>query len=567
MKRYIVLILAIMSVAAVNAELRDSLFIEGLRYKYLDNADSTLIMLEKADSIDPDNSAICYELGKQLLKRDFDRAYDYLKRAAESASGNYYYQKTLVAAHLKKGDKQAAIKGYETIIKQYPDHEGDIYDLAELYTSAGEYKKAIKTFEKLEKLIGFDRYVSISKINVYLTQKNTKQALKELDATIKAMPLDAKLWVYKGEILMDSKQMDEAYKCFQKSLELEYENGYALEFLYLYYIRIGEMDNAEKILYRIFASEDVPFDSKKGYLKALVQYYQIQNIPYSKLDTTYRTIINADPDNSDARLLYADYLLQMQRKGDAIDELQSAIYVNPQCRQCWEYLLYYVSESKDSVKVEKVLSDARDAISESADFYYYSGIWNYSLGNTEETVSYMIKADSILDKAGTGELSAEKRRDMWNFLMGYYREKGDNEKEYQYLDKLVLWFPDDLTVLNNYAYIIAEDGGDLEKAEKMSKKTVDKEPLNSVYLDTYAFILMKQGKLTYAKFYVEQALEYMNTLTDKEISVILSHYGDILFKTGDKEGAVEQWGKALEKSSDTEKPKLQIKINTKEYVE
>lgn len=580
MKKYILLILSVFTaLTAYPASqkvilpdsvkvLRDSLFIEGLRYKHLDNSDSTIIMLEKADSIDPGNSAICYELGMGLMKTDFDKAYQYLQKAAELSSGNYYYQKTLIQAHLKNGDKQAAIKAYESIVKRYPDHEGDIFSLAELYSTTGDYKNAIKTFEKLERLIGVDRYVSMSKINVYLAQNNIKQALKEIDDIIKAMPLDATLWVYKGGILMDNKEMDEAYKCFEKSLEIEPENGYALEYLYVYYIRIGEMGEAEKIMYRIFATENVQFDSKKEYLKSLIQYYQVQNIPYSKLDTVYKTIINADSDNSQARLLYADYLLQVQRRDDAIEELQSAIYVNSQCQQCWEYLLYYVSESKDSVKVEKVLSDARDAIPESADFYYYSGIWSFAKNNEKMALSYMLKADSIVSNVQNGELSQANKKDMWNFLMSYYRKTGNKEKTYYYLDKVAKEFPKDIGGLNNYAYIMAEDNIDLDKAEKMSKTTIDKEPLNSMYLDTYAYILMKQGKLTYAKFYAEQAMEYMyNSMSESEMSVIISHYGDILFKLGDKEGAVAQWKKALEKAEDSDKPKLEIKIMTKEYVE
>ncbi len=580
MKKLAVLILSILSALTAYASavshvmpdsvkvLRDSLFTEGLRYKYLENSDSTIIMLEKADSIDPDNSAICYELGRALMKTDFDRAYQYLQRAAELSSGNYYFQKTLIQAHLKKGDRQAAIKAYESIVKKYPDHEGDIFDLAELYSTTGDYKNAIKTFERLEKLIGADRYVSMSKINVYLAQNNVKQALKEIDVIIKAMPLDAALWVYKGGILMDNKEMDEAYKCFEKSLEIESENGYALEYLYAYYVRIGEMGEAEKIMYRIFATGNVQFDNKKEYLKSLVQYYQVQNIPYSKLDTVYKTIISSDPDNSQARLLYADYLLQMQRRDDAIDELQSAIYVNSRCQQCWEYLLYYVSESEDSVKVEKVLSDARDAIPESADFYYYSGIWSYAKNNEKDALLYMLKADSIVSNVQNGELSQANKKDMWSFLMSYYRKMGDKEKTYHYLDKVAKEFPKDIGGLNNYAYIMAEDNIDLEKAEKMSKNTIDKEPLNSMYLDTYAYILMKRGKLTYAKFYIEQAIEYMyNSMSESEISVILSHYGDILFKLGDKEEAVAQWKKALEKADDSDKPKLEIKIKTKEYVE
>ena len=55
--------------------------------------------------------------------------------------------------------------------------------------------------------------------------------------------------------------------------------------------------------------------------------------------------------------------------------------------------------------------------------------------------------------------------------------------------------------LNNYAYFLTETGGDIDKALEMSKESLDLEPENPTYLDTYARILFKK------KDYKE-ALEY-----------------------------------------------------------
>ena len=46
---------------------------------------------------------------------------------------------------------------------------------------------------------------------------------------------------------------------------------------------------------------------------------------------------------------------------------------------------------------------------------------------------------------------------------------------------------------------------------------------------------------------------------------ILEHYGDILFMTGDEDGAVVQWEKALELKPDNEL--LQRKVRDKTYYE
>ena len=69
---------------------------------------------------------------------------------------------------------------------------------------------------------------------------------------------------------------------------------------------------------------------------------------------------------------------------------------------------------------------------------------------------------------------------------------------------------------------------------------------NSTYLDTYAWILYKQGLYEEARKYMRQALSY-----DKSKSPTLpEHYGDILFALGDYFMARTYWGKALELGAD-----------------
>lgn len=543
---------------------RDSLFIESFRYKYTGKADSAYNVLFKADSIVPDNAAVCYELGSSLISTDFAQAFKYLKKAAELSPDNYYYQKALIRAYIAVNDYTSAIKGYEALVKKFPDHEGDLYMLAELYVRIKDFKSAIKTLERLERLTGLDSYVSMSKVEVYKMAGDVKSAHKTLDRMIKEMPLNSSFWVMKGDLSLMSGDLKEAYECYENSMEIAPGNGEALESLYMYYVRTGETDKIQDCTNRIFASSDISFKRKKEYLNQTVRYYTATRTPLAELDTIYRSMINAEADNADIRLMYADYLMNMSRNQDAIEELRSAVYVNPQCKECWEYLLYQTAQSNDSIMTEKVLSDAMDAIPESADFYYYSGIWNYSKGLIEKALDYMLKADSIV-AVSEKSLSDNNKKELWNYLFNYYYQKGDNEKKYLYLDKAVKAFPDDLMGLNNYAYILAEDNTDLDKAEAMSKKTVDKEPLQSLYLDTYAYILMKKGQLTYAKFYIEQALEYMKSNPD---AVIIEHYGDILFKLGDVDGALEQWKRSyVMEREGADKEKLKLKIDKKQYVE
>ena len=114
--------------------------------------------------------------------------------------------------------------------------------------------------------------------------------------------------------------------------------------------------------------------------------------------------------------------------------------------------------------------------------------------------------------------------------------------------------------LNNYAYYLSVERRDLDKAEEMSYKTVKAEPNNATYLDTYAWILFEKGNYAEARIYIDNAMK-----SDEEKSdVVVEHCGDIYFMTGDVEGALKYWKKALEMGSESKT--LKEKIEKKKYI-
>ena len=99
--------------------------------------------------------------------------------------------------------------------------------------------------------------------------------------------------------------------------------------------------------------------------------------------------------------------------------------------------------------------------------------------------------------------------------------------------------PNNANVLNNYSFYLALRKTDLEKAEKMSSQLIKNSPDNATYLDTHAWVLYARGKFKDARKVIERAIA-----TGKAAATHFEHYGDILYKIGDIDGAVAQWEKA-----------------------
>jgi len=98
--------------------------------------------------------------------------------------------------------------------------------------------------------------------------------------------------------------------------------------------------------------------------------------------------------------------------------------------------------------------------------------------------------------------------------------------------------PQNVVALNNYSYYLALRKQKLDVAFRNAKKLAESYPENHNFQATYGVVLYKQNKLQEAKKVLEKALSI------KETAIIAEHYGDVLFKIGEKEKALAYWQKA-----------------------
>ena len=87
-------------------------------------------------------------------------------------------------------------------------------------------------------------------------------------------------------------------------------------------------------------------------------------------------------------------------------------------------------------------------------------------------------------------------------------------------EQILVLDPNNVYVLNNYAYHLAITGQDLKRAERMSERAIREEPDEPSFLDTYGWILHLQGQDNLALFYLKRALQYAE---GKTLEVIKEH--------------------------------------------
>lgn len=147
-------------------------------------------------------------------------------------------------------------------------------------------------------------------------------------------------------------------------------------------------------------------------------------------------------------------------------------------------------------------------------------------GDTQEALA---KCDTLLNLATT----TEQKVRVYSTMGDSCYQLGDGNRAFSYYEKALKLNPNFAPVLNNYAYYLSMQGRKLSKAARMSRITVEQDPDNPTYLDTYGWILFLQHKYQEAKVQFKHAMIFGG----KDSKVILEHYADVLEVLGETDVA------------------------------
>jgi tetratricopeptide (TPR) repeat protein len=213
-------------------------------------------------------------------------------------------------------------------------------------------------------------------------------------------------------------------------------------------------------------------------------------------------------------------------------------------------------KKEDYKQIIKVCEPGIEATPDALELYYYLAIAYHQAEQTDSVLSVCSRALEHV----TADTRKEVISDFYSIMGDIYHTKKQMAEAYAAYDSSLVYNPSNIGALNNYAYYLSVERHDLDKAEEMSYKTVKAEPNNSTYLDTYAWILFEKGNYAEARIYIDNAMKNDGEKSD----VIVEHCGDIYFMTGDVEGALKYWKKALEMGSESKT--LKQKIEKKKYI-
>ena len=310
----------------------DSLYIEGLCYKSSDSADLALERFLQCENIDSKNAALSFELSKiYTAKKDSAKALSYLKKAYQLDKENYFYAISLAEFYDDSRDYASAIKIYEKTYKRFPKKKNILFLLARCYALNGQINKSIKVLDKLEDRVGQNKMISVEKSRLYIYDKKHKKAIKVIDGLIKKYPIDADLYVLRGDIKQEIKNTEGALADYNKALEIDPHCAGSQIALCVYYSEKYDLTNVEYYLQQVLANSNIEFAEKSRFIEYAINLYQNKSNSAERICQVFETVIKANPESTEALLMYAHVLHELKNTEKMIEVLHSAVLLDEKC--------------------------------------------------------------------------------------------------------------------------------------------------------------------------------------------------------------------------------------------
>lgn len=469
-----------------------------------------------------------------LAKMHYEKAV-----ALEPQNGEFTEQ--LGEYYLQHNDLASATELYERISRQYPDRTMLLEVLTQIYEHQKDYPKLLETLNRLETVEGASEGITLSKMQVYSYMGNDEGAFNEISSLVKAHPNDLNYQVMMGNWLLATGKKQEALEAFLKVIKEEHDHAQAQMSLMDYYRADGKNEAADTLLYALLENPKTEPSTRVTLMQQVVRDNEQSGGDSTRVLSIFDRVLQLPQKTSEMAEMKVSYLQYKKMPADSIKAaIEQVLSIQPENAHARLMLIDILWRDSIDERVIEECEKAVEYIPDSPDLYFYLGLANY-------INQHDVKALDALQHAA-GKISDETSKDMSArifVLMGdILHKQGRVSEAYAAYDSCLVYNPDEISCLNNYAYFLSVENKDLKRAEQMSYKAIKAEPKNPTYLDTYAWILYMQGRYEEARIYIDQTLK--NDSTGEATSAdVLIHAGDIYAKLGLTKEALDFYERAL----------------------
>lgn len=515
----------------------DYLFVDAVRQKLLGNLGEALKFFEQCLIINPESDASYYHMAQIVLSTgDLNNGKLYALKACELQPGNLWYNVLMAGIYHQQNNIDSAIICYERAVKGNPDKIELQVTLAKLYSSNKNYDKARTILNSIDKKFGVNENTTLNLVDNLVAEGKYKEAHSKIDQLLASDPDNIVYNGYKAAIFRDEGRPEKAWEVYNRILDSNPGNPAIQLSLSEFMLEQKNFDELFEMVGIILLNSQITKEEKVSMMAELVDNQDIRKDYRKKMELSLMILESSFPEDDLVALLRPEFYQKTDDNPAAVSRLNEIITANPNNYYAWEKLLLVYYEMKDYGMLEKRGGECATRFNRSviAKMLYSTGALEN--GNYDVALEELRKADIL-----AGDNNDLKIQILSMKADVLYRSR-NYEEAFRIYEEAINMDNSDLTMLNNYAYYLAEQNINLREAEEMAKTVIGKEGNNNTFMDTYAWVLYKRGKTREAA----RILERIINSGEADDAEYYEHYGYILKKMKKYREAVESFEKAME---------------------
>ncbi|MEM9895198.1 MAG: tetratricopeptide repeat protein [Bacteroidota bacterium] len=530
----------------------ESLVIEAEKRLIIEEYEEAEELFRSALEVNGESAALNFKLSRSLINREKQKdAVPYAVKSVELAPDNKYYALSLARLYKSTGATTESAQVYEGVIAEFPEDQNALYELAELYQITGEKQKMFAIFDLIEQRFGVQEEIVRERQRLLMREGKIDQVAAEYHKLIEGYPNEANYRIELISFLIQHKKIEEAEKeiAIYESQEA-FSSRVTLFKSEVAWVK-GERVQALALLETAFKTPTIKFQTK---FEILSNYLTSQMMPSEKIAivSIAKGLAQQYKEEFKANAFVGDLLFQTGQPKEALDYYLKATEIDAGNFSVWQNVLNIEASLGNTEWLIIHAEKALEYFPNQALLYYYAG------------TGYLIQQDfrrstRMLETGRKYTSDPKLLTTFFGQLGDAYHGAKEVEKSYKSYEKALENDPENDHVLNNYSYFLSIENRKLEKALKMSTKLIEMHPDNPTYLDTHGWVLFVSGEFKKAKKYLEKAA---NLEVD---GTIVEHFGDVLYKLGQVDKALEQWKKAQDLGGTSDQ--IDRKIMDEKYYE
>ncbi len=536
----------------------DAAYYDALRARIKGDDKEEERLLLQVISGKPQASGAYYDLARLYFKENrSDKSAEYIKKAIALDGNNVWYKTQYAEILVQNKQYEEAAKLFDEIAKTEKYNDDYLLKAFNLYQHVGKYDQALATINKyLEKDPDNEEAIDMKK-KLLLKRNDVDGVVKVLEGQIARNPQEGKYYAELAEVYDNNKLTGKAAEMYRK-IEEQFSDDPTVQLtLSEHYKKNNNKQKYEEYVKKLVTNKSLDADVQLSILGPMIIEGGNDSTMRRQGLEIITILAEQHPENSKVAAFYGDVLAFNNKIDNAAEAYKKSISIDPSSYKVWESLLFAYTDKAGADSLIKYSERALKLFPNQAMFHYLNGVGYMNKKDYAKSIKAITRAIDMQPEDNKPQLVQMYTGlgDVYNLEKRY----AASDSSYDYALKLD---PMNATVLNNYAYYLSVRGVRLEDAERMSKKSLEVRKDEPTFMDTYGWILYKQGKYKDAQEYIQKAIDANGENAD---GTLWEHLGDVFYKQGNIDKAVECWTKAKEKG--TENADIDKKIKDRKLYE